>query len=71
MLRFLSLHYGEDAPHWQDSDRLNSINVWQRYASPVWFDIRQTNVLQYREARNEDTGDVFEWPYGWQDYRTT
>ncbi len=47
-------YVGEDAPHWQDSDRLNSINVWQRYASPVWFDIRQTNVLQYREARNED-----------------
>jgi DNA modification methylase len=47
-------YVGESAPYWQDSDRLNSINVWQRYASPVWFDIRQTNVLQYREARSED-----------------
>lgn len=24
-----------------------SIAVWQRYASPVWFDIDQTNVLNY------------------------
>lgn len=25
--------------------------IWQRYASPVWFDIRQTNTLQHRSAR--------------------
>ncbi|HLE18074.1 MAG TPA: DNA methyltransferase, partial [Syntrophales bacterium] len=36
-------------------DDLYSIHVWQRYASPVWFDIRQTNVLNCRVARdNED-----------------
>lgn len=29
----------------------NSIAVWQRYASPVWFDIDQTNVLNYRVAK--------------------
>lgn len=28
-----------------------SISVWQRYASPVWFDIDQTNVLNYKLAR--------------------
>ena len=28
-----------------------SIAVWQRYASPVWFDIDQTNVLNYQQAR--------------------
>jgi hypothetical protein len=36
--------------------RLNSIGVWQRYASPVWFDIQQTRVLNYqigREANDE------------------
>jgi hypothetical protein len=33
--------------------RVWSINVWQRYASPVWFDINQMDVLQYREARDE------------------
>jgi DNA modification methylase len=25
--------------------------VWQRYASPVWFDINQTNVLNKAQAR--------------------
>lgn len=30
-----------------------SIEVWQRYASPVWMDIRQTRVLSYRHARDE------------------
>lgn len=28
--------------------------IWQRYASPVWDDIRQTRVLPYREGREED-----------------
>lgn len=28
--------------------------VWQRYASPVWMDIRQTHVLQYTTARGEN-----------------
>lgn len=31
-----------------------SIHVWQRYASPVWFDIRQTNVLNCRIARDSE-----------------
>lgn len=30
-----------------------SIITWQRYASPVWTDIRQTRTLQYRSARDE------------------
>jgi hypothetical protein len=30
-----------------------SIEVWQRYASPVWMDINQTRTLQYRGAREE------------------
>ena len=29
----------------------NSVEVWQRYASPVWFDIRQTRVLNSKVAR--------------------
>ena len=38
-----------------DDDNRNwySIEVWQRYASPVWFDIRQSNTLRYRSAREE------------------
>lgn len=31
-----------------------SIMTWQRYASPVWTDIRQTRTLQYRSAREEN-----------------
>jgi hypothetical protein len=30
-----------------------SHEVWQRYASPVWFDIRQTRVLSTEIARDE------------------
>ena len=29
-----------------------SIDVWQRYASPVWMDINQSNTLQHRSARD-------------------
>jgi len=41
---------GEPPVSW-DSDRDWSIQTWQKYASPVWFDIRQTNVLESRVAR--------------------
>jgi DNA modification methylase len=37
-----------------ERERLYSINVWQRYASPVWFDIDQTDVLNYKLAREKD-----------------
>lgn len=30
-----------------------SIEVWQRYASPVWMDINQARTLQYRGGRDE------------------
>jgi superfamily II DNA or RNA helicase len=30
-----------------------SIDVWQRYASPVWFDINPSNTIQHRSARDE------------------
>lgn len=45
-----------DRSKWTDSeDSRNwySIEVWQRYASPVWSDIRQTRTLQYRAGRDE------------------
>lgn len=58
---------GNDGPTYWDSDRDYSIQVWQRYASPVWydldglphehpgiwFDIDQTNVLNHRIARED------------------
>jgi hypothetical protein len=30
-----------------------SIDVWQRYASPIWTDINPSNTLQHRSARDE------------------
>lgn len=36
-----------------DSRNWYSIEVWQRYASPVWMDIRQGRVLPYRGGREE------------------
>jgi DNA modification methylase len=42
-------------PNKRDEQGNYSIAVWQRYASPVWFDINQTNVLNYKVAKsNED-----------------
>jgi DNA modification methylase len=46
-------YIGDNPPTSWDSDRDWSIQLWQKYASPVWFDIRQTNVLQYAGAREE------------------
>jgi len=31
-----------------------SIDVWQRYASPVWMDINPSKTLQYRSARDHN-----------------
>ena len=38
----------------KERERLYSISVWQRYASPVWFDIDQTDVLNYKLAKEKD-----------------
>ena len=35
-------------------DTRNSINIWQRYASPVWMDINPSDTLQFRNARDND-----------------
>ena len=31
-----------------------SIDVWQKYASPIWDDINQTDTLNFREGREND-----------------
>lgn len=46
-------YIGTDPPTSWDSDRDWSIQTWQRYASPVWMDISQTNVLGKSGARDE------------------
>lgn len=30
------------------------VSVWQKYASPIWMDIRQSDTLQFRKARDND-----------------
>ncbi len=30
------------------------VSLWQRYASPVWFDINPSKTLNHREAKDED-----------------
>lgn len=31
-----------------------SVDLWQRYASPVWMDINPSDTLQYMQARHQD-----------------
>ena len=45
-------YYGEDGTG-PDAAGNYSIEVWQRYASPVWMDINPTRVLSYSDAREE------------------
>lgn len=46
---------GENPPAKTGDPIKDSINIWQRYASPVWMDINPSDTLQYRSARaNED-----------------
>lgn len=48
-------YIGTQPPISYKDDRDYGIQVWQRYASPVWFDIDQTDVLNFQIARqNED-----------------
>jgi DNA modification methylase len=37
-----------------DDDVRKSINIWQRYASPVWMDINPSRTLQKGSAREHD-----------------
>ena len=57
-------HYGSDADAGNQNDddagevdksRVFPVDRWQRYASPVWMDINQTDVLNnYRDGRNNE-----------------
>lgn len=46
-------YFAGDATTFRSEGRL-SIDVWQRYASPVWNDINMSRTLQYRLARDND-----------------
>jgi DNA modification methylase len=45
-------HFCGDMDTFKSEGRL-SIDIWQRYASPVWMDINPSNTLQYMSARHE------------------
>jgi len=47
--------FGEDEPEQEahNTDPVYSHQVWRRYASPVWMDIRQSNTLNRTAARSE------------------
>ena len=46
-------YIGLNPPPPQESERDYAIQLWQRYASPVWFDIDQTRVLNFQIARED------------------
>ena len=54
--RFRDHEYiGTEEPVFQNIEgfeRYRSIQVWQNYASPVWFDINQTRVLNYQLGKD-------------------
>ena len=45
-------HFEGDMSTFQNTGRLG-IDIWQRYASPIWMDINQSNTLQKASAREE------------------
>lgn len=45
---------GTDKPSPCGDRTRDSINVWQRYASPVWMDINPGDTLQYMAGRHKD-----------------
>lgn len=44
---------GENGPAPSDDPTRRSIDIWQRYASPVWMDINPSNTLQKESARED------------------
>ncbi len=51
----LDVYYGINSHEITEKDETRkSIEIWQRYASPVWMDINPSDTLQYRQAREND-----------------
>lgn len=52
---FKPIDYDDGRRAWvPGNDNATPIDIWQRYASPIWMDINQTNTLQYQTARDSD-----------------
>jgi superfamily II DNA or RNA helicase len=50
----LDTFVGEHPPLPSGDSTRDSINIWQRYASPVWMDINPSDTLQFRHARDQE-----------------
>jgi hypothetical protein len=50
----LTSYAGDNPPTRTGQKDKDSINVWQRYASPVWMDINPSDTLQFRSARDNN-----------------
>ena len=46
-------HFAGDISTFKNDGKL-SIDIWQKYASPIWSDINHSNTLQFRSAREHD-----------------
>lgn len=52
---YFTEYHGTDNDFITGEEYVDSINIWNRYASPVWMDINPSDTLQYRNAKsNED-----------------
>lgn len=50
----LDYYVGTSDPTSGDDDYRNSINIWSKYASPVWMDINPSDTLQREGAKEND-----------------
>lgn len=50
----LDTFVGDNPPAPSGDATRDSINIWQRYASPVWMDINPSDTLQFRHAREDE-----------------
>ena len=48
-----NFYIGENEPEAKEQPAY-SINVWNRYASPVWFDISASRVLRSHKSENDE-----------------
>jgi DNA modification methylase len=51
---FIRKERDDGSVYWMPDAHNTSIDVWQKYASPVWDDINETDTLNFREGRESD-----------------
>lgn len=51
---FFTEYHGTDNDFITGEEYIDSINIWNRYASPVWMDINPSDTLQYRSAKSSE-----------------